>query len=108
MGSALDLLDGVDGGQADDRGAMLDDRVDGAVDGGGIDEGPGRIVHQDHIVLPAAGIGYQLCQGVTHRLLAEIAAFDDTDFVAQAELGDLRPHTLNLRLAYGDEDGLDT
>jgi hypothetical protein len=34
VGGALDLLDGVDGGQADDGGAVLDDGVDGAVDGG--------------------------------------------------------------------------
>ncbi len=44
VGGAFDLLDGIDGGKADDGGAMFDDRVDGAVDGGGIDERSDRIV----------------------------------------------------------------
>src|SRR5271170_2956264 len=39
VGGALDLLDGVDGGQPDDSCVVLLDRANSALDGGCVDEG---------------------------------------------------------------------
>ena len=46
MRGAFHLLDGVDGRQTNDGGAMLDDGIDGPVDRRRIDQRPHRIVHQ--------------------------------------------------------------
>src|SRR5579863_2951591 len=50
VGSALDLFNGDDGGKADNGGAVLDDCVDGAFDGGGVDEGPHGVVDEDDVI----------------------------------------------------------
>jgi hypothetical protein len=52
-----------------------DDGVDGAVDGGGVDERADGVVDQDNVV----GLGGQGGQGVGDRLLAVVAAFDHAD-----------------------------
>jgi hypothetical protein len=50
VGGTLDVLDGVDSRQTDDGGAVLDDGVDGAVDGGGVDQRADRVVDQNDVV----------------------------------------------------------
>ena len=82
---ALDLLDGVDRGHSDDGGAVLDDGVDGAVDGGGIDERADGIVDEDNVV----GLGGEGEKGVGNGLLAMVTAFDDVNAVSKTVLGDL-------------------
>ncbi len=72
---ALDLLDGVDGGQADDGCAVLEDGVEGAVDGGRVDERTDGIVDEDEIVRR----GGQSGERVGDRLLARISTGDDVD-----------------------------
>ena len=89
VGGALDLLDGVHRGQADDGGAVLGDGVDGAVDGGGIDERAGGVVDEDDVVLAAAGLGDELGERVADGLLADVAALDDVDLAA----GGSRPNS---------------
>ena len=102
VGGALDLLDGVDGGHADDGRALVEDLVDGALDGGGVDEGTNGVVDEDDVV----GLGRKRGERPGDRLLAEVAAFDDVDASPEAELGDLGANALDLGGADGDEDGL--
>ncbi len=107
VGGALDLLDGVDGGQADDGRAVGDDGVDGAVDGRGVDERAHGIVDEDNVVFVALEGG----EGVGYGLLAVFAASDDVDAVAETEFlgvfGDLDLYALDVGGAYGDVDGGD-
>lgn len=107
VGGALDLLDGIDGGQADDGRAELGDGVDGAVDGGRVDQGADGIVDEDQVV----GLGGQRGEGVGDGLLAAVSAFDDVDAGGEAGLGgilgDLGLDAIDLRSADGDVDGGD-
>ena len=105
MRRAFHLLDGVHRGQADDGRAVLGDGVDGALDGGCVDQGPRRIMHQHYVVAAAAILGDEQRQRVRHRLLALVAPLDHMDFLAQSELRHLRPHALHLRPAHRDIDG---
>ncbi len=73
VGGSLHLLDGVDGGHADDGCAELSDGVDGAVDGGRVDERAHSVVDQNDVVW----LGGQGGEGVGDRLLAVVAALDD-------------------------------
>ena len=80
VGGALDLLDGVDGGQADDGRAEFDDSVDGAVDGGRVDERTDGVVDQDDVV----GVGGECGEGVRDGLLAVVAACYDANAAGDA------------------------
>ena len=86
MGGPLHLLDGVHGGQADDGRPVLNHRIDGAVDGGCVDQRAHRVMHQHDVVRLSGQSG----QRVGDRLLAVVAAFDDLDAAGKAVLGDLR------------------
>ena len=101
---ALHLLDGIHRGQSDDRRAVLGDGIDGALDGGCVDQGPRRIVHQYHIIVVAAVLCDQQSQRIRDRLLPLVAPLDDMHLAAQSELGHLRPHALHLRSAHRDVD----
>ena len=101
VGGPLHLLDGVHGGHADDGRSVLDDRIDGALDGGGVDQRADGVVDQDNIV----GLGGQSGQGMGHRFLAMVAALDHADAIGEAELGDLGLDAFDLRLAHGHVDG---
>ena len=79
MGGALDLLDGVDGGEADDGRAVLGDGVDGAVDGVGVDEGADCVVDEDDVVVGYGGGGGEGGETVGDGLLAVFSACDDAD-----------------------------
>jgi hypothetical protein len=85
VGGALDLLDGVDGGEADDGGAVLFDHGDGALDGLGLDHGADGVVDDDDVVGCGGGQGGE---GVGDGVLACVAAGDDVDAVVQLVLGD--------------------
>jgi len=100
MGGALDLLDGVHGGEADDGGSELGDSVNGAVDGGSVNERTHGVMDEDDVVILCGESG----EGVGDGLLAVIAAFDNADLAGEAVLGDLRLYALDLRLAHGDVD----
>jgi len=104
VGGALDLFDGVDGGQADDGCAVFQDGVDGAVDGPGVDEGADRVVDEDDVVFLAVEGG----EGVGYGFLAVFAACDDVDAVAEAEffrvLGNLDLYAFDLAGAHRDVD----
>jgi tRNA(Ile)-lysidine synthase len=100
MRCALDLLDGVDGRHAHDGGAMLYDCIDGALDGGDVDEGPDGVVYQHNVVLLRGQRG----QGVGDGFLALLAAFDDVNAAGKSILGDLSLNALNLSFAHGDID----
>ena len=100
---ALDLLDGVDGGQADDGGAMLGNGFDGARDGVGVDQGADGVVHQhDVIVLRLHGR-----KGASDGFLTAVAAFDDSDAAGELVFGDDGLDTFNFRGADRDHDGAD-
>jgi len=107
VGGSLDLLDGVDGRQADDCRAVLDDGVDGAVDGFGVDEGADGVVDEDDVVFGTIERG----EGVGYGFLAVFATFDYENAVGEMEfigvLGDLRLNALYLIGADGDVDGGD-
>ena len=75
VGGSLHLLDGVNGGHADDGCAELSDRVDGAVNGGGVDERAYSVVYQNDVVR----LGGKGGEGVRDRLLAIVATLDDRD-----------------------------
>ena len=108
VGGALDLFNRVDGGQADDGCTELDDRIDGAVDGVGVNERADGIVDEDDVV----GLGGNGGESARDGLLAMVAALDDMDarseVVGGAELGDLGFGALHLGLADGDVDAGDT
>ena len=80
VGGALHLLDGVDGGQADDGGVVLFDGANGAVDGGRVDERTDGIVDQNDVV----GVAFDGVERVVYAFLAMVAAFDDVDLVRQS------------------------
>jgi len=103
VSGALHLLDGVDGGHADDGGSQFSDGVNCAVDGGDVDQRSDGVVDQDDVVR----LGGQSGEGVGDRFLAILATFDDLDFAGEAVLGDLRFDALDLRGADGDVDGGD-
>ncbi len=90
----LHLLDGIDGGQADDGGSVLNDGVDGALDGGGVDQGPDRVVDEDDVVR----LGGERGERMGHRLLPVVAAFHDLDAVGEPVVGHLGLHAFHLRL----------
>ena len=107
VSGAFDLFNGVDGGEADDGRAELDDGVDGAVDGVGVDEGADGIVDKDNVV----GLGGDGGEGVGDGLLAMVATLDNVDargkVVGGAELGDLGLGAFHFSFADGDIDGRD-
>ena len=103
VGGALDLLDGVHGGHGDDGGAVLDDGVDGAVDGGGVNEGADGVVDEDDVV----GISGDGREGVGDGFLAIVAAFDKLDAGCEAVFGDLVVDAFHLRFSYGHADAGD-
>ena len=103
VGGALHLLDGVHGGHPHDGRAVLDDGVDGAVDGCGVNEGADGIVYQDDVV----GLGRKGGEGVGDGFLTMIAAFHDLDPPGKAVFGDLVVDPLHLRLADGYADAGD-
>lgn len=103
VGGSLDLLDGVNGGQADDGRAEFGDGIDGAVDGGRVNEGTDGVVDEDDVV----GLGRQGGKSMSDGLLACIAALHDMDAGVEAVLGDLGLDAVDLRLADGDVDGRD-
>ena len=103
MRGALHLLDGVDRGQADDGRAVLDDRVDGALDGGRVDERPHRVMHQHDVVFR----GGQRGQRVGHGFLAVVAAFHHLHAGPETVFGHLGLDALHLRLAGRHPDGGD-
>ena len=86
---------------------MLDDRVDGAVDGFGVDEGPDGVVDEDDVVVLAIQGG----KGVSYGFLAVFSACDDVDAVGESEFGgvfgDLGLNALDFAWADGDVDGGD-
>jgi tRNA(Ile)-lysidine synthase len=104
VGGALDLLDGIDGGHADDGGSVLNDGINGAVDSGGVDEGADRVVDKDDVI----GIGMDGGERVSNGFLAVIAALDDLDAMGEVVvgvvLGDLRLNAVHLGFADGDVD----
>ena len=100
VGGALDLLDGVYGGEADDGGTGFEDGVDGAVDEGGGDEGADGVVDEDDVVCGGLDAGERVGDGG----LAGVSADDGADFFADGELGDLGLHALEFGVADGDED----
>ena len=77
-----------------------------------VDERARCVVHQDHVIVAAAGVGDEPGERVADGLLADVAALDHMNLAAgagraEAELGDLRANALDLGLAHGDVDGLD-
>ena len=101
VGGPLHLLDGIDGGQPDDGRAKLLHRVDGAVDGGRVNQRTNRVVYQNNIVR----LGVQGGQCVRHRLLAAVSTLNHAHRIAKTKLGNLGLNTLNLRLAHRYADG---
>ncbi len=70
-----------------------DDGVDGAIDGGRVDQRAHRVVHQDDIV----GLGRNGSQRMDHRLLPVVAALHHVDAVGEPVFGHLGLHALHLR-----------
>ena len=104
VGGALDLLDGVDGGSADDGGAVVLDGVDGAVDGGSVDERTDGVVDEDDVAFVGGG---ERGEGVGDGVLAGVAAGDDVHAVGQLVLGEKRGDARLVGLAYRDVDAGD-
>ena len=100
MGGSLDLLDGIDGGHADDGGSGLSDGGDGAIDGGRVNERAHGVVDQDNVVRLCGQGGESVGDG----FLAGVAACDDTDAVGKAVFGDLRLNAVDLSGSNGDVD----
>src|ERR1039458_7104918 len=104
VGGALHLLDGVHGRHADDGRPELGDRVDGAVDGGDIDQRAHSVVDQHDVV----GLGGEGGQCVGNRFLAVVAALDYADAAGKAVLGCvlgyLGLNALDLGFAHGHVD----
>ncbi len=106
MRGAVDLLDCVDRGHADDRGPVLCDGVDRTFDGCGVDERPRSIMDEYDIVLPAAGLGSELLKCIPDGLLADISARDDVDSGSELKFIELLAHAFDLALLDSDVDGL--
>ena len=87
VGGALDLLDGVDCRCANDGGTVFFDGIDGAGDGGGVDEWADGIVDENDVVVRCGG---KRVERIGDRVLPVIAANDDVDSVFHAVLGDQR------------------
>ena len=71
MGGALNLLDGVNSGQADNGGAEFLNGIDCAVDGGRVDQRAHGVVDENDVVR----LGGERIQGIGDRLLAVVATF---------------------------------
>ena len=104
VGGALDLLDGVDGGHADDGGAVLDDGVDGALDGGGVDEGANGVVDEDDVVGLGGGMAARAWVTDSWRLSPPSTSWTRA---GEAVFGDLVVDAFHLRLAHGHADAGD-
>ncbi len=80
VGGAVDLLDGVDGGEADDGCTVLGDGIDGAVDCVGVDEWADGVVDEDDVV----GLGSESGEAVGDGLLAVFASGCDANAGGEA------------------------
>lgn len=99
VGGALDLLDGIDGGEGDDGGAVFFDGANGSLDGGCVDEGAYGVVDEDDVVVVAVdGV-----EGVGDALLAVVASFDHADLAGKSIFADLRSEALDFGGAHGDD-----
>ena len=92
----LHLLDGIDGGQSHDGCSVFNHGVDSAIDGGGVDQGPHRVVDEYDVVW----LGRQRGERMGHRLLPVVAAFYDLHSVSEPVLTHLGLDSFHLRLAY--------
>jgi tRNA(Ile)-lysidine synthase len=97
---AFNLLDGIDRWHAYDGGAVLNDRVDGAIDGGWVNQRANRIMYQDDVV-GRSGDGIE---GVRYRLLAMVTARYHSHPAVEAVFRYLGLHAFHLRLAHRDDD----
>jgi len=104
VGGALDLLDGVDGGHADDGGTVFFDGFDGFGDGGGVDEGADGVVDEDDVVGRGTG---ERGEGVGYGVLADVAAGDDVNLAGEAVLGEQLGDAGLLVFADGDVNARD-
>src|SRR5262249_45916316 len=100
LSGALDLLDGVDRGQAGDGCAMFFHFADYVVDNLVVDERPDRIVHQDYVV----GCSLKLSQSICNRLLAMLAALNHHDLSSDLLFFQLPAELLHLAFAQGHHD----
>ncbi len=103
VGGPLDLLNGVEGGEADDGSSMADDSVDGAFDEGGLDEGADSVMDEDDVIV----LAIEGLKGVGDGVLAVIATGDDGHPFFQMELGDLGGDAIHLLRAHGYVDAAD-
>src|SRR5271156_1089292 len=103
VGGALDLLDGVDGGQADDGSVVLFDGADGALDGGCVDERTDSVVNKDDVV----GVAFDGIERIRYALLAIVTAFNDMDPAGESVVTDLRRETVHFARAHGHIHGSD-
>jgi len=90
---ALYLLDGVNGGYADNGRAVLGHGVDGALNGGGVNQRAHCVMHQHNVVFGGRKRG----QSIGHRVLAFVAAFHYMDLFGESVLGHLGLNALHLR-----------
>ncbi len=97
MGCSLHLLDGVHRRQPHNGRSMLHNCVNGAVDGGCIDQRTHRVMHQ-HDVVRSGGQGGQR---MGHRLLPVLSTLHHTHPVGKAILGDLGLDAFYFALAHG-------
>jgi len=100
VGGPLHLFDRVHGRQSHNGGAVLNYRINGAIDGGNVNQRPHRVVHQHDIVC----LSGQSCKGVGDRLLAIVATLDHVHPLGKAVFGNLCLDALHLCVAYGHVD----
>jgi len=100
---AFHLLDGVDGGQGYDGSAVLDDGVDGALNGGDVDERAHGVVDEDDVVFGAGQRGEAAADG----FLTRVSADEDVDAGGEAEVGDEFVGVVHFIGANADVDGVD-
>ena len=82
---------------------MLNNSINGAVDGGSVNQGAHSVMNQDDVVRLSGKCG----EGVRDGLLAIVAAGHDVNARGEAMLCDLGLDALHLRLAHGHVDRRD-
>jgi hypothetical protein len=81
---ALDDLDGVQCGGADDGGSVLGDGIEDAMDGGGVNEWANGVVDEDDVVVLGIAEGGQ---SVADGVLPGVSARNDEDGYGEGGMG---------------------
>src|SRR5271157_1787877 len=103
VGGALNLLDGVYGGQADDGGGVLLDGANGALDGGRVDQGTDGVVNQNDVVR----VAFNGVKRIGDALLAVIATLHDVNLAGESVIANLSGDAIHLARAHRNIHGGD-